>query len=735
MDNQDVVLQEEKSHLSIISHVPGGILRLNCENQEFEIDFYNDELLSLFGCDGDTLTRMGRDIFKNFVHEEDKEAVIRMVYDTDTPYGELIHRIRDYRKNEKWVLMKFRKEMENENVRSIYFIIVDIDEKKQSEINWMEQIWHDALVTFALDTMAKAKYEHAAIQSLMEYICGYFKLDMAAIVELNDDRMETTYLVEPSEYMNQSFKEMDLSMLKHVYDFSDQDGVLAVEDVDDLRSGSPMKALMSQTKAKAALCSAFFEDGEYKGCIYLEDRQHYREWTRRQISTLVTVARMLSFYLVKMRVTDKIKQKLDRLRNYDSLTGLPTMRLFMQRIEALRLQYPERSWAIIYTDINDLKVVNESFGYDFGDQILCDVAAHLRSIARSDRVFARASSNNFLFMTPYSSDQEITDYLVELKKTLHDHGRKKSVNCNLTFVSGIYILRPEDDNLAAAIDNANIARKHAKNSSGKELYYFYNNAMHERLKQEQEITNQMENALLSDEFVVYLQPKMDLARDGIAGAEARWVRGDGRILMPDEFIPIFEKNGFILKMDYFVYETVCKKMREWLDRGGKVMPVSVNVSRVHLMEEDFVGEVLRLVDQYGIDRNLLEFELTESIFLDNTEVALVFMSRIRDLGFNASIDDFGAGYSSLSLLKDINMDVLKLDKEFFRKGDMKREDQIIVSSIINMAKQLNVKVLSEGVETTMQSEFLKAMDCDMAQGFLFSKPMPIEDFEKKYIYA
>lgn len=165
-----------------------------------------------------------------------------------------------------------------------------------------------------------------------------------------------------------------------------------------------------------------------------------------------------------------------------------------------------------------------------------------------------------------------------------------------------------------------------------------------------------------------------------------------------------------------------------MEEGLEPVTISVNVSRVHLNNSDFVDKVMNLIERYHTPHEYLEFELTESIFLDNTEMAIGTMHELKNRGFKVSIDDFGAGYSSLNLLKDMTSDVLKLDKEFFRKGDMKQEEKIIVSSIINMAKQLKMKVLSEGVETEAQSEFLKTIDCDMAQGYLFAKPMPVEEF-------
>ena len=280
------------------------------------------------------------------------------------------------------------------------------------------------------------------------------------------------------------------------------------------------------------------------------------------------------------------------------------------------------------------------------------------------------------------------------------------------------------------IDNANIARKLVKNSS-MSMCEFYDEKMEREIMKEQMILGCMETALKEREFKVFLQPKISLKTGEIIGAEAlvRWIRKDGTLLPPNDFIPLFEKNGFIVRLDFYIYEEVFRILKRWKIEGKPLVPISVNVSRVHLYQTDFIDKVMQLIEQYEIEPKLVEFELTESIFLDNTVNAISIMKELQNRGFCVSIDDFGAGYSSLNLLKDMRTDVLKLDKEFFRAGDMKKEEKIIVSSIISMAKQLNMKVLSEGVETQKQSDFLKKVNCDMAQGYLYAKPLPVPDFE------
>ncbi len=329
----------------------------------------------------------------------------------------------------------------------------------------------------------------------------------------------------------------------------------------------------------------------------------------------------------------------------------------------------------------------------------------------------------------YDSIKELRKRILTVNEQFNSIEKIKYPGNKFIIISGAAKINDVKD-INTVIENANIARKSVKDSL-KAACKIFDESMKKDLQKEAEITNDMEQALKNGEFLVYFQPKINLRTNKLVGAEAlvRWKK-NGVLIPPSDFIPIFEKNGFIVNVDFYVYEEVCKTLRKWLDQNMSTIPISINVSRVHLNDDDFVKQFETLVDSYGIPHKYLELELTETILLDNPIVAIEVIKQLKNKGFSISIDDFGSGYSSLNLLKDINTDILKLDKEFFSRGEMKREEKIIVSSIIGMAKQLDMKVVSEGVETNTQSEFLKSISCDMAQGFLFSKPVPIKEFEK-----
>ena len=243
----------------------------------------------------------------------------------------------------------------------------------------------------------------------------------------------------------------------------------------------------------------------------------------------------------------------------------------------------------------------------------------------------------------------------------------------------------------------------------------------------------MEKAFENREFVVYMQPRVLLANDEIKGAEAlvRWKKKDGSIIYPNDFIPVFERNKSVTQLDFYVYEEVCRYLKERLESGKKTVAISVNVSRVHLYSiDEFITKIKGLLVKYNIPPKYLEFELTETSFTDKVDDSITLLSRLRKLGVKVSLDDFGSGYSSLNVLTKLPLDILKIDKEFLRDFENDSEEKIVIPSVIEMAKKLNLEVVCEGVETKEHVEFLRSIGCEYAQGYYYSKPIPQEEFDR-----
>lgn len=584
------------------------------------------------------------------------------------------------------------------------------------------------ITAFAFDIMSRTKDVNSAINLLLNKVRVQFDCTQICIFEYvseSPDFAMTYFCSNDRMEANEQEKEEFFHYLgEHEFTFSES----GVYSRTELTEADKKEAILKKLGVKALLQCAIFENDNLKGCISVHDYEKLRNWSDYELDSFLTITKIISSYLLKLRASERASRQLYILKNFDALTGLPTLHKLKKDARNI-VNSAKSKCAIIYSDITKFKYLNNTLGYETGDRILCDFASIIASGNTNGEGIARISDDNFAVCLAYQNEADIIAYIQNIYDKFNQIQKAKYPGTKFIVASGIAYINPEED-ITVAIDNANIARKTIKSASHS-TYCFFDINMQLNLQREAEINNTMEQALKDREFVVYLQPKVNLHDNSLVGAEAlvRWIR-DGIIIMPGDFIPIFENNGFVVNLDFFVYEEVCKILKEWMKQGKKLVPISINVSRVHLHDEKFVDNIKSLVDSYGIPYNLLELELTESIFLSNTEAALTAMRQLRSLGFGVSIDDFGAGYSSLNLLKDMATDVIKLDKEFFGHDNMQREEQIIVSSIISMAKQLNMKVLSEGVETQNQSDFLRSVRCDMAQGYLYSRPIPVGDFEK-----
>ncbi|MFQ4202353.1 diguanylate phosphodiesterase, partial [Clostridioides difficile] len=428
------------------------------------------------------------------------------------------------------------------------------------------------------------------------------------------------------------------------------------------------------------------------------------------------------------------KKKEDYLKKIaytDPLTGADSIDKFKINSNKLFVKNNPEEYALFYIDVDKFKYINDMFGYDMGNDTLIHISNTIASELKEDEIFARVSADHFVFLIKYKTDDDIKTRLNNIYNKVQILSNPKINYYKLILDCGIYKISKSDNDINTIMDRANTARKTIKGGH-KNSFAFYDKEMHKKILKEKEIENSMVDALNNGEFIVYFQPKYSLSDYQIIGAEAlvRWDNPQKGLIPPIEFIPVFERNGFIVNIDFYVFEEVCKKIREWMDEGQKVVPISVNLSRMHFVNSNFIEKFKLIVDKYKIPTRLIELELTETAVLDNIEGLLDTMNNLKEKGFVISMDDFGTGYSSLNLLKELPVDILKLDRAFFTEKDESNNEKIVISNVIKMAKELKMKVISEGVETISQVEFLKQIGCDMVQGYLFSKPMPVKEFEK-----
>ncbi|HBF8489465.1 EAL domain-containing protein [Clostridioides difficile] len=445
---------------------------------------------------------------------------------------------------------------------------------------------------------------------------------------------------------------------------------------------------------------------------------------------LIIIFTALTIYI--LFIHKKSKEKLEEFAFKDNVTGIGNSNKFNLEGGKFLSSHEKKNLVLIYFDIDKFKLVNDRFGYEEGDRVLKEIAEIIKNIFKEQSVFSRISNDNFAIIFEKKNNRESIIEICELiRKKLSMIKTSLGVELNLIPSIGVYFVEEGETNISTCLDKAMIAKTTVKRKYLK-VYEIYAENLKETLIEERDIEQEMHDALKNEQFKVYLQPKVDLSTTKIVGAEAlvRWQHPKKGLISPGVFIPIFEKNGFITELDMFVFTQVCKNFKRWENENFPTFPISINLSRVHLENPGFISELERITKEYEIEPNLIEIELTESAIFDNTKILFKIMQTLKSVGFKISMDDFGSGYSSLNMLKDMPIDVLKLDRQFFITVGNAKKSQIVVSSIVQMAKQLDIKVVSEGVETVEQAEFLRFIGCDMAQGFLFARPMPIEEYEK-----
>ncbi|MEG2518379.1 MAG: EAL domain-containing protein [Oscillospiraceae bacterium] len=421
-------------------------------------------------------------------------------------------------------------------------------------------------------------------------------------------------------------------------------------------------------------------------------------------------------------------KELKYLSEYDALTGIYNKAKFFKATREMLDASRGESFAFLRFDVDRFQLINSFFGAGEGDKLLIYIAENMAKDAKkcSKACYGRMDSDIVALCVPY--ERELVEGMVlQSKNTLAQF----NLNYDIVPSVGIYIIDDPDIPIEEMYNRATLAAKTCKGNYV-DFFAYYDESMSVALTAEQEITNDMNFALENGQFQIYLQPQYNIHTNLPCGAEAlvRWLHPTKGMLSPDQFIPIFERNGFITKLDYYVWEQACKCLRSRIDREIQPYPISVNVSRVNVYNPNLVENLLELTERYGLEPAMLNLELTESAYTDNPAAMKKVMKQLQSHGFTIMMDDFGSGYSSLSLLKDIEIDILKIDMRFLSVTDLPGRGENIVASVIRMAQWLNIPVIAEGAETAEQVEFLRSVGCDFVQGFYFAKPMPVEEYEK-----
>ena len=418
---------------------------------------------------------------------------------------------------------------------------------------------------------------------------------------------------------------------------------------------------------------------------------------------------------------------------YDQLTGLYSLPAFIiEGEQLLDEQKKNKRVAIFYLDINSFRIFNSNYGFTVGNKILKYFARVLEEEKQENEICCHIENDEFACMIFYNDPQELSERFTKLKERFSAKDTNIEDYFRFNFTGGLYLAEEGETDITNMIDKANYARKATKGVTEVSHYALYNEKLEKDAKKHLDIEASIEEAIANGELVPYFQPKYSLHTEKLVAIEvlARWKKEDGTLLVPEDFFPVLEQNGFIVELDFYIIEQTLKILKGWMEQNRPIFPVSFNISGSHLKTSNFVERLVELMTQYSIPIKYLELEIAEKVFVKSPEATTFLVEELTDLGFKITLDDFGKAYSAINSLKDLPIHGVKLDTAFFHGKIQKEKERIIFKKIIEMAKELKLLVSSEGVETALQAKLLKEFGCDIAQGFLYHNPMPISEFEE-----
>ena len=438
-----------------------------------------------------------------------------------------------------------------------------------------------------------------------------------------------------------------------------------------------------------------------------------------------------SFLVVQNRTVEALNLKKEFYKaNYDSLTGIYKRRYFYEQTEKVLRENKDKKFVMICSDIKDFKLINELFGTQRGDEVLIHQANLMRKYVNPKQaVYGRVIEDKFAVCLPKErfNEKMFFDDVYDMGKKFTNHVYRMHIYI------GVYEIEDINEPVSVMVDKANMAIQTIKGDYNKVLAYYSTEIMQKHLS-EKRMLSEFNEALKNREFCMYLQPQCDVNGE-VLGAEAlvRWQKPEEGLVPPGQFIPVFEKSGIIYQLDEYIWEEAVKQLKRWKDEGREDLYISVNISAKDLYYTDVLAVLKNLVQKYGVATKNLKLEITETVLATEFGESIRLIDKLHLSGFTIEIDDFGSGYSSLNTLKDIHADILKIDMEFLRETEDKKRSRDILNMIVMLSKKLSMPVIVEGVEKAEQLSYLKEMGCDIFQGYYFSRPIPVSEFNEKYV--
>ncbi|MBQ8189175.1 MAG: GGDEF domain-containing protein [Lachnospiraceae bacterium] len=449
------------------------------------------------------------------------------------------------------------------------------------------------------------------------------------------------------------------------------------------------------------------------------------------IACAILVVSMAFLVFVAYRHNFSADQLITQLAYDDEVTGGKNLNYFKEYVADVLYKYQGMPFLIHRMDVSNFRYINEAYGHVRADELLKIIIEEATALFYSKELCVRMNADQFVMLTKNTQDLEERFFVFTDK--VNARALDIGIRYPIKFKRGVYQVKNKEYDINLLIDKANAARK-TLTGDEKECTAYYSEKLVVDMRKVDKIESEMETALFNGEFKMFIQPKWDIVKDHLYGGEAlvRWMKEDGTMVYPNDFVPVFERNGFVEQLDFFMLESACQLIRNNINEGREIYPISVNQSRVLLHNPTYIGRVSEMLQRYDIPKGYIELEITETVLFTERAKMLTILKELKEREVLLSMDDFGSGYSSLNMLKDFPFDVLKIDREFFSESIASESSTWILRKIIEMANGLGIRVICEGVETKEQVEMLQKIGCRYVQGYYYSKPIPAEKFVETY---
>lgn len=603
----------------------------------------------------------------------------------------------------------------------IAFDITELELQKQELKNMLDV---QTLITNCVRMLYAVDNLDQTINAVLTQICEFLVSDRAYVFEIKDELMNNTHEWTAPGISPQleKLQQLDMSLISDWLPFFEKNDCIIIDDVEQLQKTNPAAyATLHAQEITSLIAAPIFLDNKLAGYIGIDN--YDSEKIKNSSYLLLSMSIFLSYAIRHRNHVDM----LHRLSYHDLLTNALNRNAFMDVLSQFRPgQYA--SAGIIYIDINGMKEINDFYGHHQGDKILITTVAKVFNLFKPDELF-RIGGDEFVIIT---YDLTETDFYEKFNLLRNIFCKKTNLPFSIA-TGSCWVKSPSDLNsLLQQADSAMYTDK-KKFYYGKEKTSRYRHNLDDILN----LANYsaLQEALTAGQFCIYFQPKISLDTEEFIGSEAliRYINQAGEIIAPNNFIPILEEARLIKMLDLYVFEEVCKQINIWKERKLRVKPVSINLSRSTLSYHFLADQLLALITKHNIDISLLELEVTETAEVDNQLVFSQALEKLKEYGFSISIDDFGVRNASLSLFTTINFDILKLDRSLVKTLAQNQKARILIRSLAVICSDLGIKLIAEGVETLEQLDILKELRCNEVQGYLFSKPLPLNDFENKYL--